>query len=185
MDFVTNMPTISRKSTISVVVDWLTKSGHFIPLHTPVTAYFVVDTFSREVIQLHGFPRSILTNRDPIFLRNLWCSICKQYGTKLLRSSTYNPQTNTNWKSSIGASNNSLGVCKGQTEWLVQVLTSRGILLKYMTPLVDKMSLFELTYECWSPPLVRYEDNPFDEGKDNHLETRVNLKSTLRLVIMS
>ena len=45
------------------------------------------------VIRLHGVPRFIISNRDPLFMGNFWKKIFELMGMKLRMSSTYHPQT--------------------------------------------------------------------------------------------
>ena len=49
--------------------------------------------FVKEVVRLHGFPTTIVTNRARVFISSFWSEIFKQAGTKLKYSSAYHPQT--------------------------------------------------------------------------------------------
>jgi hypothetical protein len=51
-----------------MVVDHLSKSSHFLSLTHPFTIKVVAERFAKGVIKLHGLPKSIISNRDPIFI---------------------------------------------------------------------------------------------------------------------
>lgn len=93
MDFIEGLPKTHGKTVIWVVIDRLTKFAHFVPLAHPYTAKTVAEAFVHEIFKLHGMPKSIISDRDPIFLSKLWEEFFKLQGTKLLKSSAYHPQT--------------------------------------------------------------------------------------------
>ena len=63
----------------------------FISLKQPFTTKVVVKNFVREVVRLHGFPKAIINDKDPIFLSNFWKELFKLQGTKLKMSTSYHP----------------------------------------------------------------------------------------------
>ena len=68
MDFVDGWPISRGFEVILVVVDRLSKGAHFIPLKYSFTANSVTKVFMEQVIKLHGFLKSIVTDRGSIFM---------------------------------------------------------------------------------------------------------------------
>jgi hypothetical protein len=67
MDFITGLPKSEGKSVIMVIVDRLTKYAHFCALSHPFKASTVATAFMETVQKLHGSPKIIVSDRDPIF----------------------------------------------------------------------------------------------------------------------
>jgi transposase InsO family protein len=93
MDFISNLPLVSNKSTIWVIVDRLTKFAHFIALPNGITAVALASTFLAEINRLHGLPKTIVSDRDKLFISKFWKELFTRLGTSLAFSSSYHPQT--------------------------------------------------------------------------------------------
>nr|KYP38858.1 Retrotransposable element Tf2 [Cajanus cajan] len=93
MDFITSLPSSHGYTIIWVVCDCLSKYNHFVALPTHFTTQHLAQRFMQEIFRLHGDPKVIISDRDPIFLSQFWREIFKAQGTKLKYSSSYHPQT--------------------------------------------------------------------------------------------
>jgi hypothetical protein len=93
MDFIEGLPKVHGKSVILTVVDRLSKYAHFIALAHPYTAASVARAFFTEIVRLHGFPESIISDRDPVFTGHVWRDLFKHAGVNLRFSTAFHPQT--------------------------------------------------------------------------------------------
>jgi hypothetical protein len=65
----------------NVVADALSRSAELVPL------------YMKEVIRLHGVPKSIVSDRDSKLVSKFWESLHSALGTKLSLSVAFHPQT--------------------------------------------------------------------------------------------
>ena len=94
MDFVLRFPkTCKGYDSIFVVVDGFSKMDHFVPCKKKFYVVQVADIFFREIVRLHGLPKSIIFDRDSTFFGYFWRTLWKKMATKLNISSTFHPQT--------------------------------------------------------------------------------------------
>lgn len=93
MDFICGLPVNKGYSVIFVVVDRLSKYGHFIPMKGDFTSQSVAHAFITNIVRLHGIPRSIVSDRDKAFTSKFWQTLFHQMGTSLSMSSAYHPET--------------------------------------------------------------------------------------------
>lgn len=93
MDFIVGLPKSDGKEVILTVVDKLTKYAHFISLSHPFKAREVATEFLNTVYKLHGLPKGIITDRDPILTSNFGKELMEKLGIQLKLSTAYHPQT--------------------------------------------------------------------------------------------
>jgi hypothetical protein len=94
MDFIVGLPlTLRKHDSIWVIVDRLTKTTHFIPVHTTYSAKRYTEIYVDLIVHLHGVPKTILLDRGTQFVAHFWAQVHESLGTKLIHSSSYHPQT--------------------------------------------------------------------------------------------
>ncbi|GJV39633.1 putative reverse transcriptase domain-containing protein [Tanacetum coccineum] len=85
--------TSSGHDTIWVIVDRLTKSAHFLPMHEDYKMDRLARLYLNEIVARYGVPISIISDRDSRFTSRFWHSMQEALGTHLDMSTAYHPQT--------------------------------------------------------------------------------------------
>jgi len=83
LDFITSLPSFQNHTVILVIVDRLSKVAHFGMLPTHFTATKVAELFTKMISCVHGMPKSMVLDRDPIFMSKFWQELFRLSGTKL------------------------------------------------------------------------------------------------------
>jgi IS30 family transposase len=131
MDFIVGLPlTARKKDSIWVVVDRLTKTAHFIAIHTIYLVQQYAEIYMDHIVRLHGISKTIISDRGTQFVARFWEQLHECLGTKLIRSSSYHPQTD------------------GQTERINQILEDmlRASILHFDKSWDKCFSLAEFSY---------------------------------------
>jgi hypothetical protein len=93
MDFIVGLPCTSRGyNSIWVIVDRLTKSAHFIPVSTTYRVRQYAKLYVAHIVRYQGILKTIISDRESIFVACFWEQLHECLGTHLIRSSAYHPQ---------------------------------------------------------------------------------------------
>jgi transposase InsO family protein len=79
--------------SIWVIVDRFTKVAHFLPVKALYPTRTYAELYIARIMSLHGVPKTIVSDRGPQFISRFWEEFHKSFGTKLIHSSAYHPQT--------------------------------------------------------------------------------------------
>nr|GFC12561.1 reverse transcriptase domain-containing protein [Tanacetum cinerariifolium] len=94
MNLVTRLPKRSSGyDAIWVIVDRLTKSAYFLPIHEDFKMEKLARIYINEIVSRHGVPMSIISDHDGRFTSHFWRALQKVLGMRLDISTAYNPQT--------------------------------------------------------------------------------------------
>ena len=91
MDFIIGLPKSEGKSVIMVIVDRLTKYAQYFALSHPFKSITFATTFMETIKKIHGSPKIIVSDRDPIFTGHFWTKLFSCLGTQLAHTSSYHP----------------------------------------------------------------------------------------------
>ena len=151
-------------TVIMVVIDRLYKFAHFLPLKTGSTSKQVAEVFLKQVVKLHGFPITIISDRDKVFISNFWKRLFELQDTKLAMSSSYHSQIDGQSE----VLNRTLEMylrcfCfENPKSWLNMFPWAQyWCNTSYHTSI--KMSPYKALYGRDPPSLIKYQVSPYDE----------------------
>ena len=93
LDFIVGLPSYQGNIVLLVVVDRFSKGIHLGMLPSNYSALMMASLFLDIVVKLHGLPRSLVSDRDPLFVSRFWQELFWASGTQLRMISPYHPQS--------------------------------------------------------------------------------------------
>jgi hypothetical protein len=73
MDFIVGLPRTAKGfDSIWVIVDWLTKIAHFLPVKIDHPVAVCAQLYIARILSLHGVPKTIVSNRGPQYVSKFW-----------------------------------------------------------------------------------------------------------------
>ena len=92
-DFITDLPESDGYDAIFVVVDRLTKRGHFLPCTKEFSTKDLGNLLYERIWPLHGLARVIISDRGPQFASKLFQEWCRLLGIKSNMTTAFHPQS--------------------------------------------------------------------------------------------
>lgn len=92
MNFITSLPESECSNAILVLVDRLSKMGHYILCRDSATAADVASLYLQSIWKLHGLPRDIVSDHGTQFTFQFWAEVCKALKIKCNLSTACHPQ---------------------------------------------------------------------------------------------
>ena len=96
MDFITNLPLCGGFNAIFTTIDKLTKYMKLVPCFVgegSLDAPAVAGLFFNNIVRHFGIPSVVLHDRNPHFTSQFWQCLWKKFGSRVLMSSAFHPQT--------------------------------------------------------------------------------------------
>jgi hypothetical protein len=83
MDFIVGLPRTAKGfDSIWVIIDRLTKIAHFLPVKVKYLVIAYAELYIARILNLHGVPKTIVSDHGPQFVSKFWEELHKSLGTK-------------------------------------------------------------------------------------------------------
>lgn len=92
IDFIKDMSISKGHAMIWMIIDRLTKYSHFVSFAHPYSAKPIAQLFLQHIFRLHGFPQTIVSDRDSMFTSKFWREFFKLHDVQLYHSTAYHLQ---------------------------------------------------------------------------------------------
>ncbi|KFK23991.1 hypothetical protein AALP_AAs48021U000700 [Arabis alpina] len=164
-DFVEGLPKSEGFNVVMVVVERLTKYAHFIKMSHPFGGADVAGTFIKEVVRLHGYPRTIVSDRDTVFTGRFWKDLFRLVGTNLCFSTAYHPQSDGQTEvTNRGMETYLRCYCSEQLKKWSSYLNWAEFSYNTSHHKAINMTPFKAVYGRDPPTLVQYENGSMDNA---------------------
>lgn len=95
MGFTIGLPRNPKQhDVVMVVVNELSKVGHFISMKSTHKTINIVQLFIKDIFRLHGTAKEIISYWDVKSTSIFWKDLFLGFGTQLAFNTTYHPQSN-------------------------------------------------------------------------------------------
>lgn len=176
IDFVGLLPMSTDRDgeydAITVIIDRLTSMVHLVPSRVNYTAREVAELVFDEVYKHHGLPRSIVSDRDVLFMSTFWTNLNRLIGMNQQMSSAYHPESD----GATERANQTVGqmlravIGPSQMDWVAR-LPAIEFAINITSSELTGISPFEAT--TGRTPRTMVWDNPM---KDEYPSIRVYLQ---------
>jgi hypothetical protein len=161
VDFIVDLPESQGYDSVMVVIDLLTKRGHFLPTHKTIDSVGAARIFFKDVWKHHGLPQHILSDRGSQFTSQFTRELYRLLGIRSFYSTAYHPQSD------------------GQTERVNQELETylRIFVNQRQSDWVDLLPLAEFQYNNHIHASTQHTPFMLDSGRNPRMGFEPNLKS--------